>query len=104
MGKRNTYYPSTNHTVKSTGEEILTQERKKTMKEFLTFVNNVIYQGARAHTHGKKKHWLLWLRFLYQVCYSRKQNRRKEKAGGEVCSGEGTNTKSSDLAGLGEKI
>lgn len=24
------------------------------MKEFLTFVNNVIYQGARAHTHGKK--------------------------------------------------
>lgn len=54
MGKRNTYYPSTNHTVKSTGEEILTQERKKTMKEFLTFVNNVIYQGARAHTHGKK--------------------------------------------------
>lgn len=43
MGKRNTYYPSTKYTVKSTGEEILTQE--KTMEEF-TFVNNIIYQGA----------------------------------------------------------
>lgn len=41
------------------------------MKEFLTFVNNIIYQGA--HTQ-KKTHWLLvvtFFFFFYQVCYSK---------------------------------
>lgn len=39
------------------------------MKEFLTFVNNIIYQGA----HTQKKHiGSLWLHFFfYQVCYSK---------------------------------
>ena len=56
VAKRNTHYPSTKHTVKSTG-------KKTTTKEFLTFVNNIIYQGAL------KNHLLFAVKFFFVVFF-----------------------------------
>lgn len=72
------------------------------MKEFLTFVNNIIYQGA--HTQ-KKTHWLLVVTFFFfftkYVILKIEQNKIKDRRGGIFW--EVTKTKSSDLAGFIER-